>query len=109
MSAVPASLPLDDAAIAAPIRGAAPATRIELARSLCRRMDEAGCTWAFQGTSDALEAWLVADDAKECSLTHNMHVLEAQIELYRAQHLNKYPTVQNAALPQLRAALLNEA
>ncbi len=42
-----------------------------------------------------------ADDAKRSSLQHNLHLLEAQIEVYRAQHLNRYPTIQENALPQL--------
>lgn len=45
-----------------------------------------------------------ADDAKASSLSHNLHVVEAQLELYRAQHLNRYPTIQNNALPQLTSA-----
>ena len=42
-----------------------------------------------------------ADDAKASSLIHNLHVMEAQFEIYRAQHLNKYPTIMNNSLPQL--------
>jgi len=45
-----------------------------------------------------------AHDAKASSLTHNLHVLEAQIELYRSQHGNQYPTIQSNALPQLARA-----
>ncbi len=45
----------------------------------------------------------VADDAKESSLNHNLHVLEAQIGLYRQHHAG-YPTVQGDALPQLTSA-----
>lgn len=41
------------------------------------------------------------EDAKTSSMTHSLHVLESQLELYRAQHLNQYPTIQNNALPQL--------
>ena len=49
----------------------------------------------FQGT---------ADDAKKSSLSHNLYVLEAQLEIYRAQHLNRYPTIQANGLPQLTSA-----
>jgi general secretion pathway protein G len=42
-----------------------------------------------------------ADDAKQSSLNHNLHVMEAQFEIYRAQHLNTYPTITNNSLPQL--------
>ena len=45
-----------------------------------------------------------AEDAKTSSLKHNLHVMEAQLEVYRAQHLNRYPTIQNNALPQLTSA-----
>ncbi len=45
-----------------------------------------------------------ADDAKASSLTHNLAVVETQIELYRAQHLNSYPSIQENALPQLTRA-----
>jgi general secretion pathway protein G len=45
-----------------------------------------------------------ADDAKASSLKHNLHVVEAQLEIYRAQHLNRYPTIRNNALPQLVSA-----
>jgi general secretion pathway protein G len=45
-----------------------------------------------------------ADDAKTSSLKHNLHVIEAQLEIYRAQHLNHYPTIQNNALPQLTSS-----
>jgi general secretion pathway protein G len=41
------------------------------------------------------------DDAKTSSLNHNLHVIEAQLEMYRTQHLNHYPTIQDNALPQL--------
>ncbi|MBN1395243.1 MAG: type II secretion system protein [Pirellulales bacterium] len=41
------------------------------------------------------------DDAKQSLLQHNLHLLEAQIEMYRAQHKNVYPTIQENALPQL--------
>ncbi len=42
-----------------------------------------------------------AEDAKSASLSHSLHVLESQIEMYRAQHLNQYPTIQENTLPQL--------
>ena len=45
-----------------------------------------------------------ADDAKTSSLKHNLHVMEAQLEIYRAQHLNRYPTIQDNALPQFIGA-----
>lgn len=45
----------------------------------------------------------VTDDARESTLSHNLHVLEAQIGLYR-QHHNGYPAVQDDALPQLTSA-----
>jgi type II secretion system protein G len=45
-----------------------------------------------------------ADDAKASSLNHNLHVLEAQLEIYRAQHLNRYPTIQAGGLPQLTSS-----
>jgi general secretion pathway protein G len=41
------------------------------------------------------------DDAKTSSLKHNRQTVEALLEVYRAQHLNRYPTIQDAALPQL--------
>jgi general secretion pathway protein G len=46
----------------------------------------------------------VSDDAKQSSMKHNLHLLEAQIELYRAQHLNHYPVLADNALPQLTSA-----
>jgi len=46
----------------------------------------------------------VADDAKQSSLKHNLAVLETQLEIYRAQHLNTYPKIVNNALPQLTNA-----
>lgn len=42
-----------------------------------------------------------ADDAKESMLLHNMHLLETQIEVYRAQHNNTYPEIIGSRLPQL--------
>ena len=44
------------------------------------------------------------EDAKTSTLSHNLHVIEAQIELFRVQHLNQYPTIQDAGLPQLTSA-----
>lgn len=46
----------------------------------------------------------VADDARESSLKHNLAVLETQLEIYRAQHLNTYPKIVENALPQLTNA-----
>ena len=43
-------------------------------------------------------------DAKESTLKHNLHTLQSQIELYRADHLERYPTIQNDGLPQLTQA-----
>jgi general secretion pathway protein G len=45
-----------------------------------------------------------ADDAKTSSLKHNRHTVEALLEVYRVQHLNRYPTIQDNALPQLTSA-----
>jgi general secretion pathway protein G len=45
-----------------------------------------------------------AEDAKQSALNHNLHVLEVQVELYRAQHLNRYPTIKDDGLPQLIGA-----
>jgi general secretion pathway protein G len=45
-----------------------------------------------------------ADDAKASTLNHNLHVVEAQLEIYRAQHRNQYPTIQDHGLPQLTSA-----
>lgn len=41
------------------------------------------------------------DDAKESMLLHNINLLEAQIGMYRAQHNNNYPVIQDNALKQL--------
>ncbi len=41
------------------------------------------------------------DDAKQSLLKHNLHLLETQIEIYRAQHKNRYPTIIESGLPQL--------
>ncbi len=46
----------------------------------------------------------IADDAKASTLNHNLHVLETQLEIYREQHLNCYPTIQANGLPQLTSA-----
>lgn len=45
-----------------------------------------------------------ADDAKTSSLQHNLSVMEAQLEIYRAQHANRYPTIRDNALPQLTSS-----
>lgn len=42
-----------------------------------------------------------ADDAKASTLQHNLSVVETQIAMYRAQHNNRYPTIQDQGLPQL--------
>jgi general secretion pathway protein G len=43
-------------------------------------------------------------DAKESTLKHNLHALQSQIGLYRMDHLEQYPTIQNDGLPQLTQA-----
>ncbi len=43
-------------------------------------------------------------DAKASTLEHNLHVLRSQIELYRPNHLGRYPTIQGNGLPQLTTA-----
>jgi general secretion pathway protein G len=45
-----------------------------------------------------------ADDAKQSSLKHNLHVMEAQLEVYRVQHLTRYPTIIDNGLPQMTSA-----
>jgi general secretion pathway protein G len=45
--------------------------------------------------------WVSTDGAKESSLHHNLHILQSQLELYRMDHLGRYPTIQNNSLPQL--------
>lgn len=44
------------------------------------------------------------DDARQSTLSHNLHTLRAQIGMYRINHLNRYPTIQNDSLPQLTRA-----
>jgi type II secretion system protein G len=44
-----------------------------------------------------------SNDAKQSTLSHSMHVMRSQIELYRADHLT-YPTIQDNDLPQLTYA-----
>jgi len=46
----------------------------------------------------------VTDDAKNSSLKHTLHVVETQLEIYRSQHANSYPTIQDNSLPQLTSA-----
>ena len=41
---------------------------------------------------------------RQARLNHNLHVMEAQLEIYRAQHLNHYPTIQSNGLPQMTSA-----
>lgn len=45
-----------------------------------------------------------SDDAKSSTLKHNLYVIQTQVELYRAQHLNQFPTIKNNGLPQLSSA-----
>jgi prepilin-type N-terminal cleavage/methylation domain-containing protein len=45
-----------------------------------------------------------ADEVKESLMKHNMHLIEVQLEFYRSQHFNRYPTIQNNALPQMTNA-----
>ncbi len=44
------------------------------------------------------------EDAKTSTLSHNIHVLRSQIELYRTNHQGNYPPIQNDGLPQLTLA-----
>ena len=44
------------------------------------------------------------EDAKASTLTHNLYVIQTQIEMYRAQHLNQFPAIKDNALPQLTAS-----
>lgn len=44
---------------------------------------------------------LCTNDAKQSTLKHNIHILETQLQLYRAAHLAEFPTIQNNTLPQL--------
>ncbi len=45
-----------------------------------------------------------ANDAKQSAMSHNLYLMQAQFELYRAQHGNQYPTIVNNMLPQLTSA-----
>jgi general secretion pathway protein G len=45
-----------------------------------------------------------ADDAKVSAMSHNLHVIETQLEVYRTHHLNHYPTIRDGGLPQLTSA-----
>ena len=45
-----------------------------------------------------------ANDAKEATLSHNMHVMRSLIELYRTNHLGSYPAITDDDLPQLSSA-----
>jgi general secretion pathway protein G len=47
---------------------------------------------------------ITSDDAKDSTLKHNLHALQSQIGLYRADHSEIYPTIQNDGLPQLTQA-----
>lgn len=42
--------------------------------------------------------------AKQSTLKHNLHTLQSMIELYRVNHLGKYPSIQNERLPQLSSS-----
>ena len=44
---------------------------------------------------------LCTSDAKQSTLKHNIHILETQLQLYRAAHVAEFPTIQNNSLPQL--------
>ncbi len=41
------------------------------------------------------------NDAKQATLKHNLHILQSQLQLYRAGHLAEYPTIQDQSLPQM--------
>jgi general secretion pathway protein G len=43
-------------------------------------------------------------DAKRSTLTHNLYVLRAQIEMYKLNHNGMVPTISNNSLPQLTSA-----
>jgi general secretion pathway protein G len=43
-------------------------------------------------------------DAKQSSLKHNLYVMKSQIELYRADHLGQFPSLQGNSLWQLLGA-----
>ena len=43
-------------------------------------------------------------DAMRSTLQHNLHGMEAQIQLYQLNHFGRYPTIQNNDLPQLARA-----
>lgn len=44
---------------------------------------------------------LCTSDAKQSTLKHNIHILETQLQLYRAAHVAEFPSIQNNSLPQL--------
>jgi prepilin-type N-terminal cleavage/methylation domain-containing protein len=41
------------------------------------------------------------NDAKQSTLKHNIHILQTQLQLYKAAHLAEFPTIQSNTLPQL--------
>jgi len=43
-------------------------------------------------------------DAKESSVSFNVHTMRSQIELYKVHHLGNYPTITASDLPQLTGA-----
>ena len=43
-------------------------------------------------------------DAMQSTLQHNLHGMEAQIQLYQVNHFGRYPTIQGNDLPQLNRA-----
>jgi len=42
--------------------------------------------------------------AKQSSLTHDLHVMRSQVEMYRITHLNSLPKLIDNSLPQLTSA-----
>jgi prepilin-type N-terminal cleavage/methylation domain-containing protein len=46
----------------------------------------------------------LSQSAKDSTLKHNMHTMQSQIGLYRTDHREKYPTIQDNDLPQLTRA-----
>ena len=45
-----------------------------------------------------------AGDAKQSTLSHNMHTMRSLIELYKTTHLSGYPAITDNDLPQLTNA-----
>ena len=44
------------------------------------------------------------ESAKDSTLTHNMHILQSMIELYRVNHNGGCPMIRDKGLPQLTSA-----